>query len=84
MRDSADPLPSWAEATPSRPPCRHDHLRRWLRARRITPGIVRKGVESSHRLGRYRWTIERKAEHFLAFAGIAATLVCFRRLSRQR
>jgi transposase len=23
---------------------------------------------------------ERKAEHFLAFAGIAATLICFRRL----
>ncbi len=25
---------------------------------------------------------ERKAEHFLAFAGIAAALICYRRLSR--
>ncbi|MFI1608133.1 transposase [Streptomyces griseofuscus] len=59
----------------------------------------RKGIESSQRLGRYRWTVERtvawlagcrrlhrryerKAEHFLAFAGIAATLICYRRLTR--
>ncbi|MET8102435.1 transposase, partial [Streptomyces sp. NPDC005236] len=27
--------------------------------RRITPRIARKGVESSQRLGRHRWTIER-------------------------
>lgn len=27
---------------------------------------------------------ERKAEHFLAFAGIAATLICYRRLSRMK
>ncbi|MCX4992866.1 MULTISPECIES: hypothetical protein [unclassified Streptomyces] len=26
---------------------------------------------------------ERKAEHFLAFAGIAAVLICVRRFSRQ-
>lgn len=26
---------------------------------------------------------ELKAEHFLAFAGIAAALICFRRLSQQ-
>ncbi|MEU2971880.1 IS5/IS1182 family transposase, partial [Nocardiopsis alba] len=25
---------------------------------------------------------ERKAEHFLAFAGIACTLICFRRLTK--
>ena len=25
---------------------------------------------------------ERKAEHFLAFAGIAASLICYRRLDR--
>jgi transposase len=77
----------------------YDHLRRWLRSRNITPRIARRGIESSTRLGRHRWTVERtvsrlggsrslhrryerKAEHFLAFAGIAATLICSRRLAR--
>ncbi len=77
----------------------YDHLRRWLRSCNITPRIARKGIESSQRLGRHRWTVERtvawlagcrrlhrryerKAEHFLAFAGIAAALICFRRLDR--
>jgi transposase len=75
------------------------HLRRWLRSRRITPRIARRGIESSERLGRHRWTVERtvawlagcrrlhrryerKADHFLAFAGIAATLICYRRLAK--
>ncbi|WP_435844769.1 IS5 family transposase [Streptomyces globisporus] len=75
------------------------HLRQWLRSRHITPRIARKGIESSERLGRHRWTIERtmswlagcrrlhrryerKADHFLAFAGIAATPICYRRLAR--
>ncbi|MGZ3119765.1 IS5 family transposase [Streptomyces sp. H62] len=75
----------------------YDHLRRWLRSRNITPRIARKGIESSQRLGRHRWTVERtvawlagcrrlhrryerKAAHFLAFVGIAATLICYRRL----
>jgi IS5 family transposase len=33
--------------------------RQQLRRRHITPRIARKGVESSRRLGRYRWTVER-------------------------
>ena len=33
--------------------------RRALRRRGITPRIARRGVESSHRLGRYRWVVER-------------------------
>ncbi|QNE24119.1 IS5 family transposase [Streptomyces sp. INR7] len=37
----------------------YPHLRRWLRGRGITHRIARKGIESSQRLGRYRWTIER-------------------------
>ncbi|MEU7068473.1 IS5 family transposase [Streptomyces sp. NPDC046161] len=37
----------------------YNHLRRWLRNRRITPRIARKGTDSSQRLGRHRWTIER-------------------------
>jgi len=31
----------------------------WLRARRIVPRIARPGIESSERLGRHRWKIER-------------------------
>jgi transposase len=34
-------------------------LRRSLRARRITPRIARRGIDSSERLGRYRWVVER-------------------------
>lgn len=34
-------------------------LRAWLRRRGITPRIARKGIESSTRLGRHRWVIER-------------------------
>jgi transposase len=37
----------------------YDHLRAWLRARRITPRIARRGVETSERLGRHRWVVER-------------------------
>ncbi|MFD6127667.1 IS5 family transposase, partial [Streptomyces hydrogenans] len=76
----------------------YDHLRRWLRQRGIRPRIARRGVESSQRLGRHRWVVERtvswlagcrrlhrryerKAEHFLAFVGIAAALIGFRRLA---
>lgn len=76
----------------------YHHLRRWLRSRNITPRMARKGIESSRRLGRQRWTVEstvawlagcrrlhrryeRKAEHFLAFVGIAAALICYRRLA---
>lgn len=76
----------------------YDHLRRWLRGRGIRHRIARKGVESSQRLGRHRWVVERtvswlagcrrlhrryerKAEHFLAFVGIAASLIGYRRLA---
>ena len=37
----------------------YEHLRAWLRARRITPRIARRGIESSDKLGRHRWIIER-------------------------
>ncbi|WP_353620266.1 transposase [Streptosporangium nondiastaticum] len=37
----------------------YPYLRRWLRERGITPRIVRRGKEGSHRLGRHRWAIER-------------------------
>ena len=37
----------------------YDHLRAWLRARRITPRIARRGVQTRTRLGRHRWVVER-------------------------
>jgi transposase len=74
-------------------------LRRAIARRGIRVRIARKKVESSTRLGRHRWVIERtvswlvnyrrlarryerKADHFLAFATIAALLVCHRRLTK--
>lgn len=77
----------------------YDHLRRWLHERGIRHRIARKGIESSKRLGRHRWVVERtvswlagcrrlhrryerKPEHFLAFVGMAAALICHRRLAR--
>jgi hypothetical protein len=35
----------------------YDHLRKWLRERRIRHRIARKGIESSTRLGRHRWVV---------------------------
>jgi transposase len=37
----------------------HADLRRWLRWKRIGVRIARRGIESSERLGRRRWVIER-------------------------
>lgn len=36
-----------------------DDLRGWLRERGIVPRIARPGIETSERLGRHRWKIER-------------------------
>ena len=44
--------------------------RAWLRRRVIRPRIARRGVESSARLGRHRWKVERAL----------SWLSCFRRL----
>jgi transposase len=45
--------------------------RRALRARGITPRIARKGVESSERLGRFRWVVERSLSWIVAFRRLA-------------
>jgi IS5 family transposase len=37
----------------------HRGCRTYLRRRGIRPRLARRGIESSARLGRYRWTIER-------------------------
>jgi transposase len=38
----------------------HQRCRRFLRKRGIRARIARRGVESSERLGRHRWVVERK------------------------
>ncbi|MEU6721001.1 IS5 family transposase [Nonomuraea sp. NPDC046802] len=73
----------------------YPHLRTFLRGRRITPRIARRGIESSQRLGRHRWVVkrtvswpltprryERRADHFASFVAIAAALLCYRRLAK--
>jgi transposase len=45
----------------------HDRCRRAARRRGITPRIARCGVESSERLGRHRWVIERTLAWFARF-----------------
>jgi hypothetical protein len=37
----------------------YPRVRRALRARHITPRIARRGIESSEKLGRHRWVVER-------------------------
>ena len=46
----------------------HDYTtcRRTLRRRNITPRIARRGMESSQRLGRHRWKVERSLAWLLA------------------
>jgi transposase len=44
----------------------HERCRRTLRRRGITPRIARRGVESSTRLGRRRWEVERSLAWLLA------------------
>ncbi|MFI6084212.1 IS5 family transposase [Streptomyces sp. NPDC051217] len=74
----------------------YNHLRRWLRSRGITHRIARKGVESSQRLGRHRWVVERTVSWPAGcrrlhrryerkaehFLAIAATRSCHRRLTK--
>jgi transposase len=74
-------------------------LRRWVRGRGIAVRIARKGVESSTKLGKHRWVIERtiswlfsyhrlgirydrKATHYCAFLTLAATLSCYKKLTK--
>ena len=44
-----------------------EHCRRILRRRRIEPRIARRGIDSSQRLGRHRWVIERTLAWFSRF-----------------
>jgi hypothetical protein len=49
---------AWHRA-PARPYYDYPRCRRALRARGITPRVARRGVESSQRLGRHRYVVER-------------------------
>ncbi|MEV7565684.1 IS5 family transposase [Streptomyces tanashiensis] len=74
----------------------YPHLRRWLRSRGITPRIARRGIESSGRLGRHRWVIERTMSWLAGcrrlhrryerkpehFLAIATSLINYRRLTK--
>ena len=51
-------------------------VRRYLRQRGITARIARIGVDSSERLGRHRWVVERTVSWLLAFRRLA---VCYDR-----
>ncbi|MGW2308823.1 IS5 family transposase [Actinomadura luteofluorescens] len=42
-------------------------LRHWLRRRGVIPRIARRGIDSSERLGRYRWKIERTLAWLLGY-----------------
>ena len=44
-----------------------DADRRWLRQRGIIPRIARRGIDTSERLGRYRWKIERTIAWFTGY-----------------
>ena len=65
-----------------RPRCRPDKLhadkayehrrcRRECRARGITPRIARRGIDSSERLGRHRWKVERTLAWLAQFRRLA-------------
>ena len=45
----------------------YDRCRRAARRRGIEPRIARRGVESSERLGRHRWVVERTLAWFARF-----------------
>jgi transposase len=42
-------------------------LRAWLRDRRITPRIARRGVDTSAQLGRHRWQVESTIAHLFGY-----------------
>jgi transposase len=49
----------------------HAACRRACRERRIVPRIARRGIDSSERLGRYRWIVERTLAWFARFRRLA-------------
>ena len=93
-----DPLAPWSQAPPTAKlhadkGYDFEHLRRWLRRRQIVPRIARRGKETSSRLGRHRWVIERTLSWLTGcrrlhrryerkaehFLAFASALICYRR-----
>jgi transposase len=50
----------------------YEHLRGWLRRRSITPRIARRGIETSTRLGRHRWVVERSLAWLTGYRRLTA------------
>ena len=78
MAKALDAIPSLRNGRRGRPRRRPDTLhadkaydaklrRQECRARGIVPRIARRGIESSERLGRYRWVVERTHAWFNRF-----------------
>jgi hypothetical protein len=51
-------------------------LRVWLRARRIVLRIARKGIDTSERLGRHRWKIERTISWLFGYRRLTVRYEC--------
>jgi IS5 family transposase len=49
----------------------HAELRRWVRARGIAVRIARKGIETSKKLGKHRWVIERSIAWLFGYHRLA-------------
>jgi transposase len=49
----------------------HADLRRWVRARGIAVRIARKGIETSKKLGKHRWVIERSIAWLFGYRRLA-------------
>jgi IS5 family transposase len=60
-RGGGPPSSTWTRA------CDYRRCRRALRRRGITPRIARRGIESSGRLGRHRYVVERSLAWLLGY-----------------
>jgi transposase len=58
----------------------YPHLRTWLRRRGITPRIARRGIETSDRLGRHRWVVERSIAWLTGYRRLTLRYECSARL----
>jgi hypothetical protein len=81
LLDSLAPIRSRRGRRRSRPAKLHadkaynnQHLRADLRQRRITARLARPGIESSTRLGRHRWVIERSLSWLMRYRRLVRPL----------
>jgi IS5 family transposase len=77
--DAIPPVRSGKQGRPRRRPAKlhadkgydHRRCRRECRQRGIVPRIARRGIESSQRLGRHRWVVERTLAWLARFRRLA-------------